>query len=185
VPHTEAEPHVALLKGVNVGRRHPVPMATLREALDAAGFTEVRTYIQSGNVIFRDTPVAGSDPATAIAGSVAATFGFDIAVVCRSRSELVTVLERDPLLRDEDDPTKLHVAFLNAAPDADRAAQLDPDRSPPDRFVLLERELSLHYPHGAACTKLTGHYLERTLHRTATIRNVKTVRKLVELMAPP
>jgi uncharacterized protein (DUF1697 family) len=200
---TDVEPVLALVKGINVGGRRRVPMAPLRAALGAAGLTGVRTHIQSGNVIFdapsspdadlsspdadlsspdADLSAPDVDPAATVAGVVAATFGFDVEVVARTRSELAATVANNPLARDEDDPAKLHVVFLDAAPAPDRAAQLDPDRSPPDRAVLIGREVYVHYPEGSARSKLTADYLQRTLHRTATARNLRTVETLLELM---
>lgn len=179
---TDAEPVLALLKGINVGGRRRVPMEPLRAALGAAGLTGVRTHIQSGNVIFDAPSAPDVDPAATVAEVVADTFGFDVEVVARTRAELAATVAQNPFVADEDDPAKLHVVFLDAAPDPQRAAQLDPDRSPPDRAVLIGRELYVHYPQGSARSKLTGDYLQRTLHRTATARNLRTVVTLLELM---
>lgn len=179
---TDAEPVLTLVKGINVGGRRRVPMEPLRAALAAAGLTGVRTHIQSGNVVFDAPSTPDVDPAATVAEVITATFGFDVEVVARTRAELAAIIANNPLSGDEDDPAKLHVVFLDAVPDPERAAQLDPDRSPPDRAVLIGREVYVHYPEGSGRSKLTADYLERTLHRTATARNLRTVEALLELM---
>lgn len=173
---------VALLRGINVGGRRRLPMGDLRDALHAAGFGGVRTYLQSGNVVFDDVPHGVDDVAAAVSGVVSNTFGLDVRVVWRTRDEVTAVLARDPLDADEPDPTKLHVVFLDAAPDDDRVAALDPKRSPRDRFVVVGREIHVHYPDGAGRSTLTLDWFERVLQRTATARNRRTVARLRELM---
>lgn len=179
----DAEPVLALVKGINVGGHRRVPMAPLRAALGAAGLNGVRTHLQSGNVILDAPPAPDADPAAAVAEVIAATFGFDVEVVARTRAELAATVAHNPLIGEEDDPAKLHVVFLDAAPDPEHAGRIDPDRSPPDHAVLVGREVYVHYPQGSGRSKLTADYLQRTLHRTATARNLRTVERLLELMA--
>ena len=79
------------------------------------------------------------------------------------------------------DPAQLHVGFLAEAPTAARTAELDPDRSPSDAFELRGREVYLHFPNGTARSKLTVDYFDRVLETTITIRNWRTVGKLLEM----
>lgn len=173
---------MALLRGINVGGHRKVPMRELREALTDAGFSQVRTYIQSGNVIFQRAPARSPDPAASVAQVVTATFGFEVVVMCRSGTELTRILDDHPFRDGDHDLAKLHVAFLDAEPDPGRVELLDPDRSPGDRFAWRGRELYLHYPEGSGRSKLTGDYLERTLQRRVTARNVNTIGKLLDLV---
>ena len=172
---------VALLRGVNVGGRNKLPMADLRVAMTTAGFEGAATYLQSGNIIFDVAPPGCDDVAAALQGLIQDRFEVSSPVVLRQGTEIASVATNNPFLADEDDPARLHVTFLDAAPGMDCLERLDPDRSPGDRFCVRDREIYLHLPNGAARTKLTVDYFERTLDVTATNRNWNTVHKLLEL----
>ena len=173
--------HVALLRGINVGGKNKLTMADLAKLFAAAGCEGVRTYIQSGNVVFlADMKTAERIPG-AVAGQIAARFGLEVPVVLRSAEELRRVAASNPFLKSGADPDALHVAFLAEAPDRRRAGALDPRRSPGDSFELRGREVYLHLPNGVARTKLTNAYLDATLGTKSTLRNWRTVRKLLEM----
>ena len=173
--------HVALLRGINVGGRNKLPMAELREVFARAGANEVRTYIQSGNVLFRaPSGLARKLPAT-IADALERRFSLKVPVILRSAEELIAAAERNPFLEAEVDTGALHVMFLAEKPARGAAASLDPRRSPPDEFALGEREVYLRCPNGVADTKLTNDYFDRTLGTVSTGRNWRTVLKLIDL----
>ena len=92
-------------------------------------------------------------------------------------------MRANPFLEAGAETDKLHVVFLAELPDAERVEALDPDRSPPDEFVVRGREIYLHCPNGLARSKLTNSYFDARLSTTSTMRNWKTVRKLLELAA--
>ena len=177
--------YVALLRGINVGGNRKVPMARLREVVSEAGFGDVRTYIQSGNIVV----TSPSRSVAAITGrleeAIAGAFGFSVPVVVRSAAQLDAVLAGNPFLvpRPRAGAEHLHVMFLSGVPDPPRVAALDPERSPHDEFELRGQELYLHCPRGVADSKLTNDYLVRTLGVQATGRNWRTVTALHELAA--
>ena len=146
-----------------------------------AGCEDIRTYIQSGNVVFRAAPVLADGLSARITTAIAASHGYQIPVVIRTAADLARVVRGNPFLADGADPTKLHVGFLAEAPDPAKVARLDPDRSPPDAFVVRGDEVYLHFPNGVARSKLTNNYLDRTLGTVSTIRNWRTVCKLHEM----
>ena len=176
--------YVAFLRAVNVGGKNKVPMAPLRDALTAAGLEEVATVLQSGNIAFRSAGSA-SAAAKAIASAIEETFGLRIEVVIRSAAEIAAVAAANPFLDDEPsrDAKTLHVAFFATRPKASSVKKLDPDRSPPDAFVVHGREVYLSYPNGSGRTRLTLDYIERTLGVTGTARNWRTVQRLATLVA--
>ena len=174
------ETHIVLLRGVNVGGRNRLPMATLRGHFETAGCERVRTYIQSGNVVF-EAPAARARRAIRTLSDTLAGVGLDVPVVSRTAGELAAAVAANPLLDEGGDPAHLHVGFLVGTPTPARAGALDPDRSPPDRFRLVGRELFLSCPNGMARTKLTSAYLDTTLGTVTTIRNWRTTRALLEL----
>lgn len=175
--------YLALLRGINVGGKNKLPMADLREIFAAAGCRDVRTYIQSGNVLFNaDADAVAALPAL-IAARIAAHSGYRVPVVLRSAGELGDAIRNNPFPAAEAAPQTLHVLFLADRPDTVRVAALDPDRSPPDTFAVNGREVYLHLPNGAAETKLTNAYFDTTLGTTSTGRNWRTVTTLYEMMS--
>ena len=108
-------------------------------------------------------------------------FGYRVPVVHRTAGELRTIAKNNPFLRAGVDTKLLHVAFLADRPAPSRVSGLDPNRSPPDEFEAVGRELYLHCPKGIARTKLTNSYFDSKLATTSTIRNWATLLKLIEL----
>lgn len=173
--------HVALLRGINVGGKHRVPMATLRELFMAAGASEVETYIQSGNVVY----TAGSKLARALPEQVRAaiteTFAFDVPIVSRSSAELREVAQAHPFVDRVADEKLLMVAFLDRKPVAAKIAALDPNRSPGDLMEVRGQHVYLGFPNGSGRSKLDANWLDRSLDAVGTWRNWRTVQALVGL----
>jgi uncharacterized protein (DUF1697 family) len=172
--------HVALLRGINLGGRQ-VPMKELAAIFVEAKCREVRTYIQSGNVVFQTAAADAGRLAARVEKALLARFGFEVPVVTRSAAELRAVAGANPYLRAGADPGTLHVAFLAERPSPARVAALDPERSPPDRFTVNGSEIYLHCPKGYGNTKLTNSYFDAKLGTTSTVRNWKTVLTLLEM----
>jgi uncharacterized protein (DUF1697 family) len=172
--------HVALLRGINLGGRQ-VPMKILAEIFVDARCSDVQTYIQSGNVVYRTTDANALRISSRVAEALSARFGFEVPVVTRSAAELRDVATNNPFLRSGADEATLHVAFLAEMPKKERVAALDPNRSPPDRFEVRAREIYLHCPKGFGGTKLTNQYFDSKLGTTSTVRNWRTVQKLLEM----
>ena len=173
--------HVALLRGINVGGKNKLLMRDLSSMFVEAGCEDVRTYIQSGNVVFRaGSALAGRVPGL-ISEAIAARFGYRVPVVTRTAAELATTLRANPFLGRGADARQLHVGFLADRPEAAAVDALDPDRSPPDEFRVFGREVYSYCPQGFAATKLTTRYFESNLSTTMTARNWKTVLKLHEM----
>ncbi len=176
-----SRPYVALLRGINVGGHNKLPMRDLTAVFVAAGCEDVRTYIQSGNVVFR-APAALADGLPArIGAAIADSHGFQIPVVMRTALDFDRIVRGNPFLAAGADPAKLHVGFLASAPDSTQIERLDPDRSPPDVFEVRDREVYLHFPAGVARSKLDNAYFDRTLNTVCTIRNWRTVCRLHEM----
>lgn len=162
--------HVALLRGINVGGKNMVPKAALIRAFEDAGATNVRTYIQSGNVVF--------DAAAADKVSAKVSKRLGVPVVTRTANELTNVVKKNPFLARGED--KCRVVFLADRPA--KGAALDPQRSPGDEFAIVGREVYLFLPNGVGKSKLTNDYLDRRLGTTGTVRNWRTVSKLLEML---
>jgi uncharacterized protein (DUF1697 family) len=174
--------HVALLRGVNVGAKNLLPMRDLAELFVDAGCGGVRTYIQSGNVIFTAAPGVLKEIPDRIAREISQRFGYRIPVILRTAKELGDTIHNNPFANAGADEKMLYVYFLAGRPKAEDAGKLDPDRSRPDSYVVRDREIYLHLPNGMARTKLTNAYFDSKLATTSTARNWRTVLKLFELM---
>jgi uncharacterized protein (DUF1697 family) len=177
----KAPTFIALLRGVNVVGKNRLPMKELAPLFEEAGAADVRTYIQSGNVLFTAAPSRVAGIPSLVSKAILDRFGFEPKILLRSAAELQAVASRNPFLLAGKDPAWLHVVFLADAPPAAAVARLDPARSPPDAFEVRGREVFLFLPNGMGRTKLGTDYLERTLATPCSARNWRTVLTLVEL----
>jgi uncharacterized protein (DUF1697 family) len=176
--------YVAFLRGINLGPSRRVPMKELRAVLEEAGYAGVRTHLQSGNVVL----TSDAEPAALereLAGALGEAFGFDIAVVVRSRDELAEVVERDPFRGEADDPARYQVSFLSAEPDAAAAAELERAAAAPERVAVLGREVYAWHPGGVGRSELAKLITDRRLGVEVTARNWRTITKLLELADEP
>ena len=173
--------YLALLRGINVGGKNCLAMRDLVGIFAKAGCTDVQTYIQSGNVLFRSTRTVAESLPARVTEQIAKRYGFRISVVLRTAEQLAAAVRNNPF--SSIPPEMLHLYFLAGQPDPLRVAHLDPDRSKPDTFVLQGREIYLHLPNGMGRTKLTNAYFDSKLDTICTVRNWRTVLKLLELMS--
>jgi len=174
--------HVALMRGINVGGKNKLPMKDLVALFEEAGCREVRSYIQSGNVIFEADPELADRVRTDVPRAIAERFGYSVPLVLRTARELREVAARNPFVTEAADPKHLGVGFLSEAPSPAAVASLDPARSSVDAFAIVGKEIFLHLPGGMARTKLTTDYFDRRLGTIMTTRNWRTVNKLVEML---
>jgi uncharacterized protein (DUF1697 family) len=169
---------VILLRGINVGGHKRISMADLRKLLEARGYADVRTYLQSGNVVLstrRDPASVEADVATAIAE----TLGHDVAVVVRTAAELAELLAEDPFADVRDDHRFHQVVFLGGQPDAEAIEQFAAADFSPERLVVAPGVLHAWCPDGVNDSPLMK-ALTR-VRTTATARNWRTVEKLAAM----
>jgi uncharacterized protein (DUF1697 family) len=171
---------VALLRGINVGRHKRIKMADLRVLLEAAGYRDVRTLLQSGNVVLESRK--GPDAAARdIERAIAAGTGFDVGVVVRTADELAELVAEDPLGELRTDGAKHFVVFCSAPPAAEALAPLEARDFAPERWARRERELVLWCPDGVQDSPLMKAAVDARAAHTATARNWNTVTKLLAL----
>jgi uncharacterized protein (DUF1697 family) len=173
--------HIALLRGINVGGHKKVPMAALREALGAAGFEDVKTYVQSGNVALTASEGSPAKVGRKVAKAIEDAFGFDVAVVMRTRDEIAALVDDDPLGDVATNPTYRIVVFLADKLDRDRLADVDPEEFAPEAFALRDREIVMWAPDGQRDSKLVKALTEKRTGVVGTARNWRTVEKLLDL----
>lgn len=180
--------YAGFLRGVNVGGKRKLPMVELRAYLGELGATNVRSYIQSGNVVFEVAPDDLDALQAAFVSHALERFGFDLAWTVRSAAELARAVRANPFLTDADgtDEAKaLHVGFLDRAPDPSAVAALPPSPSPPDAYRVLGREVYFSFPNGVGRSKLAASRMFDALGASLTVRNWRTVTTVLEMVTPP
>lgn len=172
---------IVLLRGINIGRRR-VSMPDLRDLLTEAGFSEVATYVQSGNVVL-SSRLPEQTLARRCGELISERFGFEVPVIVRSREDLVEVVRRNPLKDVADNPKRYQVSFLERELEPDVVERVSALAQPSERLVAIGRELYGWHPDGVARSKLWGRLADaRGLGGvTATARNWTTVEKLLEM----
>lgn len=172
--------YVALLRGINVGGKTSIAMAALRDTCASVGCEDVVTYIQSGNVVLR-SPLGADKLRTALEAAIADEFGFTPAVMIRTGREMAAVVDRNPF--PDSDEKNRHVGFLHAAPGAATEKCLAALDCAPEELTVVRSEIYLHLPNGMGRANLPVK-MERCLRPAPiTVRNWRTVTKLVDLSA--
>ncbi len=178
----KAQAYVALLRGVNVGGNNKLPMTSLAALCEAQGCTGVRTYIQSGNVVFRANAKTAAGFAAKLTEQIKDEFGFNIDVMVRSTDDMRSVVQSNPFLKPGVDLKLLHVTFLGDKPAAADIAKLNPVIEGGEVFAVQNREIYLYMPNGIGRSKMAVYRFDKILHTTCTGRNWQTVNKLLALM---
>ncbi len=175
--------YLALLRGINLAGKNRVPMKELRAIFEDLGHQNVRTYLQSGNVVFESGSPAPNELTGGIEDAMFESFGLKIPIIIRTQRELRRVAIGNPFPTEGGTPSALHVVFLVGRASSKAAKALDPDRSPGDEFRVKGSEIYLQLSNGVARSKLSIDYFEKALGARATMRNWNTVTNLVRLMA--
>lgn len=173
---------VAFLRGINVGGVKRVAMADLRALVENLGYADVRTHLQSGNVVF-GADAAPEEAARAIEAAIAERLGLEVTVVARTADELAAVVAEDPLAGVAGDPARHLVVFLDG-PDPAVLAELGGRDYGEERLVVREREIHLWCPGGVHRSRAARDAGGPGVARIATARNWRTLTKLLEMARP-
>jgi len=176
--------HVLLLRGINLGGKRRVPMADLRALLTDAGYEDVATYVQSGNVVLESSSTpAELEPA--VGTLISEHFGFEVPVCARSAVQLAEVLAHDPIPGGANDPKRYQVTFLAEPAPAAVVHRLEELATVTERVAAHGRELYTFHPDGIARSKLGKSLTVKELGMAATARNWTTVTTLAEMASGP
>ena len=171
--------YISMLRGINVGAHKRMKMDQLRASFETLGFQQVKTYIQSGNVIFKTTKVSPALLSERIEKRIFADFRFPVSVLTRTADEMAKAIEDNPLVKKRGiDQEKLHVMFLSDAPAAAALTKLAALTAAPDQSCCLGKEIYLYLPNGTAESSLMKNQLDRVLSVVTTTRNWRTVNAL-------
>jgi uncharacterized protein (DUF1697 family) len=173
---------ISMLRGVNVGAHNRIKMDALRALYESLKLTDARSYVQSGNILFRTKEKNTAQVAKKIQDAIERKFKFRPEVVLRSPDELRKAIAGNPFAgRREIVPGKLLVTFLAAEPAADAQATLRSLKDYPEELHLVGRELYIYFPDGAGKSKLPWASIAKLLKTTGTARNWNSVMKMLEM----
>ena len=174
--------YVAMLRGINVGSGKIVKMERLRASFEALGFDGVRTYVQSGNVVFESEQKSPAGLSKKIEEKIQRDFGFTVPVFLKASREIEQIVRNNPLVKEKGiDHSKLHVTFLSDAPPKTAVKVLAPLATGRERVRIFNHEIYLYCPDGYGRTKLSNTAIEKKLSVVATTRNWRTVNTLLEM----
>ncbi|MDT0689150.1 DUF1697 domain-containing protein [Salegentibacter sp. F188] len=171
---------IAILRGINVGGKRKILMADLKNLCGELGITNVQTYIQSGNIIFRATDPS-VDLENKLETAISEKFGFEVPVIVRTSEELQELVDQNPFYSLTTDINKLHLTFLKEKPAQENIQQTESFDYKPDRFKIQNKDVFIYCEGKYHQSKLTNNFFEKKLKTGATTRNWKTVLKLLEL----
>ncbi len=172
--------YVALLRGINVGGRNTLPMKELVALLEDLGCLNVRTYIQSGNVVLQSTGKSLSALAKQIGLKIKKHSGFEPHVLLLQLKDLERAISANPFPGAESDPKTLHFGFLESVPAKPDLDKLEMLRAKSEQFRLIDRVFYLHAPDGIGRSKLAARS-EKLIGVAMTSRNWRTVSKIRDI----
>lgn len=173
--------YIALLRGINVGGQKKIRMAELRDSLAVLSFSDVKTYIQSGNIVFRSSENSTETLEAQIKQNILDRFGFDVPTLVRSPAALVAALAKNPFKNDNIDQNRCYITFLATPPQAAKVQALLALDYSPEEIRIVEQVAYLYSPEGFARAKISNNLVEKKLGVAATSRNQKTTTKLIEM----
>jgi uncharacterized protein (DUF1697 family) len=173
--------HIAMLRRINVTGHRLIKMEALRASFAALGLKNVKTYIQSGNVVFEtDEPASGLS--AKIEKRILGDFGFDVRVLTKSAKELADIVRRNPFAKDkETEAARLYVTFLSDDPPRNALELVQSLAAGAEEIRIAGRAVYLRLPNGYGKTKLSNTAIEKKLSCSATTRNWKTTKTLLEM----
>jgi uncharacterized protein (DUF1697 family) len=180
--------YISLLRGINVSGKNSIKMEALKQLYIDLHFTQVQTYLQSGNVVFRHPQTDTNTLAAAISSQIKSTFGFDVPVMVLAVDDLKRIIDNNPLVADASgkdtihrDAAFLHVTFLSTSPNHSAFDAILKSKAPNEEAVLTDNAVYLYCPNGYGKTKLSNNFIETKLKVVATTRNWKTTTELLKM----
>ena len=174
---------IALLRGINVSGQKKIKMSELKSLLEKAGFQDVITYIQSGNLIFSSNEKSGEKLVKKISSEIKRRFGFDVQVIILTLKEIEYTLKNNPFIKRKKESERLYVTFLSNIPSKENLQKLNSIDYSPEEYKVDRNLIYLFLPNGAGKAKLNNNLFENKLKVDGTTRNWKTIKTLSELIA--
>ena len=172
--------YIALLRGINVSGQKKIRMVELKNYMSEWGFVNVRTYIQSGNLVFEYGKAANIEIEAKIRSGIQESFGFDVGVWVRNFTDFQSIVELNPF-SGEDKTAQLYFVFLNQPANVELAGQLGKESFENEEFRIYKDCIFLNCQSGYGKAKCNNNFFEKRLKVQATTRNLRTVQKLLEM----
>jgi uncharacterized protein (DUF1697 family) len=171
--------YISILRGINVSGQKKMLMKDLYDLYVNMGFTDVKTYIQSGNVVFKsDLKLTETKIAKLIEDKIELKYQFKVPVIIRTKHQLENIIQINPFKNEEME--SLYVTFLSNTPNSNQLEKLENTNFLPDKFEIIDKEIYLSVT-AYGSTKLSNNFFESKLKVTATTRNIKTIEQLIQL----
>ncbi|MES2286328.1 MAG: DUF1697 domain-containing protein [Bacteroidota bacterium] len=172
---------LSILRGINVSGHKKIPMVELKKLFGELHFENITTYIQSGNVVFKNKN--SKDLSKQIEQKIFEKYNFNVPVIIRTPDEMQRIIEGNLFLKQKDiDITKLHIVYLANDPKQENIDKLKTYNYEPDKFYISGKEVYLYCPNGYGNSKLTNNFFESKLNVTATTRNWNTTNELFKIL---
>ncbi|WP_439554943.1 DUF1697 domain-containing protein [Dyadobacter sp.] len=156
-----SQTYIAMLRGINVSGKNMIKMPALAALFTELGLGNVKTYIQSGNVLFNRKSTSEQELAAEIGAAIKRVFDFEVETLVVSLPTLNAVLQGNPFINERNEEVaKLHATFLYQLPDAAQMAKIEPGKFLPDEFALVGETIYVFCPDGYGRTKLTNNFLK-------------------------
>ena len=173
--------YISILRGINVGGHKSIRMNDLKAFYEELNFLNVRTYIQSGNVIFESGETDYKILASEINKKIMDKYNFDVQIIIRTNREMLEIFNKNPYLNDKaKEIGKIYITFLSDYPCPDYIKKISEYNFAPDEFIISGREVFVYCPNSYGKTKLTNTFFENKLKVYATTRNINTVNELLK-----
>lgn len=172
--------YISLLRGINVSGKNSIKMDALKKAFEEAGFYNVTTYIQSGNIIFNSNETNSKSLEQLIFNIILNKFGFNVPVTILTIDELEQSLNKNPFSNNSDEKF-IHFTFLKDLPTISYEKEINNKKALNEEIKIINKTIYLYCPDGYGKTKLTNNYLEKVLKVSATTRNLKTTNQLLTI----
>ncbi len=172
---------IAMLRGINVSGQKLIKMADLRDSMSDLGFTNVSTYVQSGNILFESGDKNMWLLGESIEKQIKQDFGFDVACIVKTAIYFKNILESNDFIRQGKDEKRCYVTFLEKEPDQGLVGEIDQKKYLPEEFILKHDIIYFYSPEGYGKAKMNNNFFEQRLKVKATTRNWNTVNKLYEM----
>ncbi len=173
--------YVAFLRGINVGGKNKIKMETLREVFTALGFSSVKTYINSGNVILETAETTDKILAAQIEAAIEKEFNLKIKTIVRTIDEIKSIVENNPFAGEFENDKDVHVFFLDEKMPEEKSALLLANNSENERYAVQNREIFCHLRVSVLDSLMGKDYIGKKLKVSATARNWRTVNKILDL----
>jgi uncharacterized protein (DUF1697 family) len=172
--------YIAILRGINVGGKNRLPMSELKAVLERAGFEEIQTYIQSGNIVFKTEETSSVKLAKRLFTTIKNNWGFQVPVIVLTAQQLSDILSVNPFISEREAAFQ-HITFLDKEPEIQLIENMSGIKDVPNEYQVSTKAVYLYCPRGYSKTKLTNNFIEKKLKVTATTRNLKTSLILLEM----